>query len=182
MKSIDESSNPALRVAEPRCSANIRFSSWLTLVGFNFVWIVSLAAVLTNPKLAENPGARAGLSVTWIAFGLVCVALTTRGVMLAVWISGDVIRVRNYLHTYEIPVDDALEFTFGYPGARIPFYQQAGSLRLKTGDVRPIAAISEGTLFSSGPSAKSKQLLEDLNAVVRAEAPAGRTPAPSKEV
>lgn len=155
--------SPGQRVSSPQCAGNIRFASWLTFVVFNLLWLVLLVGVLTDPATADKASVRYGFAGFWLVFGLACLYVTIRGIRVAVWIDGDDVRVRNYLRSYSVRTDNAVAFSFGYPQARMPMYEQAGSLQLASGEVRPVAAISRGMLGSRSPSASVNALVENLN-------------------
>jgi hypothetical protein len=158
----------AERVAEPRCSANIAFANWTVFFVFNLVFLSLAASGITHRSEIVDPIA-GGLFLVFSGVGAIgCVYLTARGVRVAVWIDGDRIHVRNYVSSYSIATKDAIGFSYDYPQARMPGYGQAGSLQLKDGTVKPVAAISRGTWLSSNPMRSGAEILSDLNAALGA--------------
>jgi hypothetical protein len=135
---------------------------------FNLLWPTLLVGTLSDPASADKPAVRYGFAGFWLLFGIACLVITIRGLRVAVWIKDGEVRVRNYLHSYSVPTADAVEFTFGFPEARIPMYEQAGSLQLSSGEARPVAAISRGVLGSRKPELRTDELVADLNTVLSA--------------
>lgn len=160
------SSPEVVDLSRPYCSPNIRFASWLTFIVFNLIWIASLSAILTDPNFDDDPTFGYLLAMFWVVFGGVCLTLTIRGLRLAIWISSDRVYVRNYTRSYSVPIDGVTEFRFGFPEARLPLYEQAGSIQLRGGGLKPVAALSEGTLFSTNPTKSGTAMLRALNSAL----------------
>ncbi|MBJ7459407.1 MAG: hypothetical protein JHD02_09500 [Thermoleophilaceae bacterium] len=137
---------------------------------FNLVFLALFLSTILEPADYETPGLYYGFSAFFGIVAFACLFLTARSVRVAVWIDDDRVCVRNYVTTYSVKAADVVEFSYGYPQARMQGYEQAGSLKLKDGSVRPVVAISRGTWLTSGPMRSGAALLDDLNSAVHGEA------------